>query len=755
LVLLAAHLRTLSGAAIYSADDILTMHYPFLAYLRRTLQQGLLPAWCSLNLCGFPMGADGGTGCFSPFNVLLALPLTLPTLYGILTFAPYWVAATGMFFLCRWLGRSGLASLGAALAFSLSGFMVAHLVHLTVISAAAWFPWVLYGGARFAVERQAKWGLLGAIAFAMQWLAAFPQVALYTGLALGAFTWVCQAGPELQEKSFPRRIGDSLLRPGFVLATGVCLAGVQLVPMAQLAAHSVRHHRQPPEFVTAYSLDPKHLITLLHPYLFGKPFEFSNAIIGKPRGFEQASSHFGLLLDTWHQRLRGTSWFDSYGLWNPWELTVFVGVLPLFTALMGSLRGPDARRARGLWAMALGSLFLAFGHHNAIYSVLCKIPVLNSFRCPARWVLVWSAMIPILFAFAVDHWAPGTPPNRVLRGLAPWSWGSRLRRRFKLGARHFSGILVFLAGGEVFAFAWTYNPVMPVRLFPEVPPVLRSMAPLPQQGRIETFIEGPWPEAGLSAKVVDQLFRGGAYASNFNMVWGISRAEGYHPLVLESFADLRRHLDLTHPPMAALLGIEFLVSNKPFPQLPHGWQPVETAAGLTLYRNTAYRGLAWIGHRVRPSALLDADLASPDRLKGLPGSVAYVEGSFPALAASRPAGCPDRVQVRTWSEREILIDAASAAPGILVIASTYYPGWQATLDGQPTRLLRCNQAFCGVEFPPGQHRVHLSYRPTSLAAGLGLTGFGILLWGLAGLRPWIHRRRGIMNDVPKRQEISS
>lgn len=744
-VLILAHIRTLTGSRSYCADDILSMHYPFLVYLRRVLHQGFFPGWCPLNLCGFPMGADGGTGCLSPFNLLLALPFTMPILYGLLTFAPYWVAAAGMYFLCRWLGRSSMASVGAALIFSLSGFMVAHLVHLTVISAAAWFPWVLYGGARFTVDRRAKWGILGAMAFSMQFLAAFPQVALYTSLALLAFIWVCQPQAALSEKGFVRRIGDLFLRPGFIVVAGICLAGVQFVPMAQLASRSIRHNRQASEFVTSYSLAPKHLITLLHPYLFGKPFELSAEIVGKPVEFERFASKLGILLETWHQRLRRSSWFDSYGTWNPWELTVFVGSLPLLAALIWSTRGPDARRVWGLWAMALGSLFLAFGHHNAIYCFLCKPPVLNSFRCPARWVLVWSAMIPLLFAFAVDHLAQGGIQNPILRGLSRWSWRIRLRHRIRVETRHFAAFIVLLSGGEVFAFAWTYNPVIPSRLFHKAPAIVRSFGPLPHQGRIETLLQGPLREAGLSSRTVDQLFRGGEYASNFNMVEGFPRAEGYHPLLLQNIADLRRHLNLAHPPQAAMLGVEFLVSNKPRQQLPRGWQPVETASGLTLYRNTRYIGLAWICHQVRPSELLYADLDSPARVKELAGSVAYVDGSFPDLSKNPPTIRPDYVRVRAWNEREILIDSESEAPGLLVITSTYYPGWRATLDGQPVQLLLCNKAFCGVKLPSGKHRVHLSYHPTGLAAGLSLTGVGVLLCGLASVLPRVPQRRGQRN----------
>lgn len=73
-------------------------------------------------------------------------------------------------------------------------------------------------------------------------------------------------------------------------------------------------------------------------------------------------------------------------------------------------------------------------------------------------------------------------------------------------------------------------------------------------------------------------------------------------------------------------------------------------------------------------------------------------------------------------------DLTLAAPGVLVLADTWFPGWQVQVDGQPAALLRADYLFRGVALNAGQHRVVLTYRPASLRRGAWLSGAAALLW---------------------------
>lgn len=112
-----------------------------------------------------------------------------------------------------------------------------------------------------------------------------------------------------------------------------------------------------------------------------------------------------------------------------------------------------------------------------------------------------------------------------------------------------------------------------------------------------------------------------------------------------------------------------------------------------------------------------------DRLPGLaPG------GSPPATpgAVTRIARGHDWVTVS--------VDADTA--GVLVLAENHYPGWEAEIDGRPTRIVRADGSFQAVAVPPGEHTVRFTYRPASVWLGLAATALGLALaaalWWLPG-----------------------
>jgi len=79
------------------------------------------------------------------------------------------------------------------------------------------------------------------------------------------------------------------------------------------------------------------------------------------------------------------------------------------------------------------------------------------------------------------------------------------------------------------------------------------------------------------------------------------------------------------------------------------------------------------------------------------------------------------------------------APGVLVLADTWYPGWRATVDGADAPILRANHAFRGVALGKGAHEVRFIFRPASFMFGAWLSVLAAA--GTACVLPRALRRR--------------
>jgi hypothetical protein len=83
---------------------------------------------------------------------------------------------------------------------------------------------------------------------------------------------------------------------------------------------------------------------------------------------------------------------------------------------------------------------------------------------------------------------------------------------------------------------------------------------------------------------------------------------------------------------------------------------------------------------------------------------------------------------------EVIVRVETQAPGLLVVANTWMPGWAATVDGAPGTVLRGNHCQQVVAIPSaGSHEIILRYQPPGFVAGLSVTLASLAGWGGVGL----------------------
>ena len=67
-----------------------------------------------------------------------------------------------------------------------------------------------------------------------------------------------------------------------------------------------------------------------------------------------------------------------------------------------------------------------------------------------------------------------------------------------------------------------------------------------------------------------------------------------------------------------------------------------------------------------------------------------------------------------YEPNQLTYEVSSGKGGVLVFSEVYYPGWTATIDGQPAELGRVNYILRALRVPAGKHQVKLAFFPKSV-----------------------------------------
>ena len=154
-------------------------------------------------------------------------------------------------------------------------------------------------------------------------------------------------------------------------------------------------------------------------------------------------------------------------------------------------------------------------------------------------------------------------------------------------------------------------------------------------------------------------------------------------------------------------------------------------------------GNAWMAERVVMADDADMELADLGMLKENPRTAIF--GSAAAEGDGQVELTPGSGTISLTSyEANALSYEAETDGGVAVFSDIYYPGWQCTVDGEPTQVLRANYVLRAIVLPAGRHTVEFRFDPQSLhtteaIANTSLVTLVLLLLALVGWE--IYRRR--------------
>ncbi|MGB8931559.1 MAG: hypothetical protein WCC48_09975, partial [Anaeromyxobacteraceae bacterium] len=709
------------------------LYAPVRTLVVQELRAGHLPLWNPYEGTGKPLFAEGIHSVLHPISLLGAA--LAPASIDFLILAYLVAAALGAFLLARTLAASPTAAAAAGLAFALSGFSVSMTGNLVFLAGLSSLPWLL--AAARSAGMGARWGsVASALATACAFLSGDAQVAL-VGLLLGLLLAADAGGLR------------GLARAAAGMGAGLLLAAVQILPTAALIPRTYRSLGLEEWERTQWALTPGRLLELVIPGLFRGPLDIL------PVGADSQTIDWGF------------------------AESVYLGAPLLVAAALGwiSLRRTDRRRtALLLGGASLALLWLALGHHLGARQLLGWVPIWGRFRYTEKLLAPLSLCVAALAALGVDAFGAARLSPRWRRALvataavaaaallvlffAPraaedlltrllGSAGTFYRSTLSAGLPHLLlaalallavdllrpdrarsltlALLVTLApAAAVYYGAHLGSPTLrafssPLRLATDSPaprvfhPVDRMVAPGDPSGqidataRIETLFLGK--AIGVALRV-DAFEPYGAFEPR--------RLTTLQKVAGRDLGFLLRRFGLTH------------VLTQPS---PHS-RDAGAVAGSVLdearlvQREDAGIEVWAVPHRpwaFFPTEALSA--ATPlEARKVLTALMARSRDEAVVVESKEPPPtAPGRVLGFERGTGTVRVEAGSDAPSLLVVQDAFWPGWRATVDGQPAEILAADILVRAVRWPAGRHTLVMTYDPPEVRLGLALSAVGALL----------------------------
>jgi hypothetical protein len=717
--------------------DLGPYFYPIRFSLAQSLSVGELPLWNRHMAMGFPLLAGFQSAPFYPPH-LVFLFVSFFGAIRILFVFHYLVSALGAYALARRWGYPAYLSAIAAFLFTFGGIVVSLTNVLNHFQTAVWLPWLILAGERAIRSYSAKDFLIFAGVGLIQFLAGSPE--LYA-LSLGLLCIHVLAMAK-------QRCAASYVKPFLLIAAAnillLGLAMVQLLPTLELFLQSRRPISMPSQEATAWSLSPVGLINF---FVLDK--EIDRSLFNGVRLF--------------------------FGSDIPFLMSLYMGQLCVFGLCSWF---SHARRLEKLVlsSLVLFGVALALGKHSAVYSfLLAYVPLFSLFRFPEKFVfLVYPLLIIItlrgLHAFVTSE--DGTHKkslwlfSAVVGSLTIIYFAGLLRPDFYLTFYRWTDLVRPASIGEI----------LPSLLFSLERQILLSGALLvilflwkrqtlgPSVFRMLivalVFIDLTSAHRQFQFLVRPELVTEQAtiISSSGSQTYRLfSGLPSLHPSVFtmrdRSFPQVAEAVwSSLVPNIGVFYNVDYMQEIDALSRAPYDVF-LKTAKNLPPGKFYSLLGALNVKYLSSLSRLPDGEIELVRHFPEYPLWLYELERAVPRvyvvpaaehetdygktlerlasedfdplvtvlvdepMTLSNTAGFQAEVRILEYGNHRVNIQASVDSPGILVLADSFYPGWNVYVNGRQEKIYRANLFFRGVRLSAGTHTVQFRYEPRSFAIG--------------------------------------
>ena len=781
--------------------DNAQQHYAQTVFLHKALQVGHIPHWWPEIGAGAPTIAEGQSAHFHPIRLLLTWFFTPPVSFMVEAGVYFAIAGVATFFFLRQFRVHPAACVVGGVCMMFNSFSVVFVRNIALHRSACFLPVAMLCAERFVQRGSYGWLAAAAIVFGVQLLSGHPTITFITIFATTTFLvarfWQCSPEARQSWTNVARVVTVGPLLWGFAVAIGVGIAAIQFLPQLLHVEQSIRQGGLNPVYATTMPAQLRYLPQLILPYAFLQgdwlpvPDRWGSTLNYTPSSgiYLGAAAVVLPVIALWWRRGR----IDPV-----WPLTVSL-VLALMFAIggngvlfrvLGALPGLSGLRFPSRFLFWVGfclACLAAFGLHRTIarsriaairdrgYAPLAISTGLSVLLAGLFWVFRERLADAVRLA---DDFGTGIVLSLSIIGIMVLLAVSVLAKRLPRAVA--LPLIVLFVAGDLLGFRARadYAPTVAIPSVLADPPVAQVLKNDREPFRVMSLIgiERGW---NRNADLAEYL------QADTTSLWGLDSADAFYSLFLRRHYALRESIvwELNHSPESAaklsqFLGtwnVKYLVSPKDVGL--SGWIPVHESERAVAWRNPDVLPRVHVVTELVPEDIEPRetwDRRAAERLDLYRFMVAdwstrredaqiidhileqntdyrrtaVVEG--PDLPALQPGA-------GTFAARELPHDSDSMAfeveadrAGFLVIAMNFYPGWTATVDGQPVRLYRTNYTSMGLVIPKGRSRVALRFATPGFRAGAVLTAGSLLLCAAVLLVGPIRNRRigGVLAQQP-------
>lgn len=706
---------------IFAEGDFTQHYYAFASYQVERLWQGEFPLWNPYNHSGDPFAGNIQFSAFYPPRLIGALLLGQDGYsiedYQLEVAVHYSLASLMMFaFLRVYFGRISVALFGSIL-YTYSGYLTGYpLLQVSVLESVVWLPLILLG-VYLSVTRpnwQFAGCVLGGIGIALSLFGGHPQTTMQ--LTYLAVAYLAYLG--YRNRLSILQIGLRLLALG---AVGGGLSAIQLLPALEFTRLSYR--------VTSYGY------------------------LDKANGFAP-SDFFQMFVP------------GIFGVWSP----LYLGAAGLLLAVLGLLR-PNTHRVFWLIVIVVG-LFLSLGGGSIVYDFFyLVIPGFNVFRQQERiasvmvfalvvlacegliWLLVREDDQPRFAQIVYGYTGIITIITLVviLTSVLQTGGGSTITNAFA-----FAAINAILFAGW---FWWQrdyrgtiWHTIAPLILLIVVDLFtigtrLENYEPDISENRVqlsEPLRDLPTPPQSIAWRV-----DGAASLQGYGTYFRIPDVYGTGPFTLASIEALRQ---IPVERFWEVLSVRFATTSDE----PPSDIPLNLLAYGANYEGEEYQLLELLNPRPIAHLVYDyrqsegstefaRQIMSNPRINLREMAITLYPLPF-ELPITRPeVSRVDDFQIVKPERLEMTVSTGSDA--LLTISIANYPGWQATVNGQPAEIVDVYAGLIGIPVRAGENQqVVLTFAPQSVLIGAAGTGITLLLAMFGLFVSGMRRSRIVLTD---------